>query len=67
MKTEEYLKWGTLKKICKEWQNNNPDINPMKLYDLLINDDNFNIPPKTMLHQIYKEYKSMKDLFIIGM
>ena len=46
-------------------ENNKPDINPMKLYDLLINNDNLNIPPKTMLHQIYKEYKSMKDLFII--
>lgn len=67
MKSDEYLNWSELKKVCREYQMEYSDENPLCMYDLLLKEDKYNIPPKTMLYQIYKEYKSMKDLFIIGM
>jgi superfamily II DNA or RNA helicase len=66
MKTDDYLGWVDLKKLCKEYQNKFPDENTNNLFELLQKDINMNVPPKTMLHQIYKEYKSMKDLFTIN-
>ena len=64
MKDDDYLSWKELKRVCKEYQINNPNINQYKIYDLIIDEDKFNLPQKSMLKHVYKEYNSIKDLFM---
>lgn len=66
MKTTDYLSWRELKKMCKEYQNEYPDLMPNKIYDIMLKEKDY-LPPVSMLHQIYKEYNSMKNIFSISL
>ena len=61
MKTDEYEKWGTLKKICKEWQNKYQNKKPYELYQIMIN-NGINIPIEPE-HFYEKQFTNLNDLF----
>ena len=61
MKTEEYLKWGTLKNICKEWQNKYQNKKPYELYQIMLN-NGINIPIEPE-HFYEKQFTNLNDLF----
>lgn len=64
--TDKYLSWNELKKICKEYQNKYPSKRPIELYEIIKN-ENIGLTDVEMLHQIYEEYNSLKNLFIISL
>jgi hypothetical protein len=66
MKENDYLSWPELKKLCKSCQENNIDKNPAEIFQILI-DEGHCIPSINMLHQIYKDYKSIRSLFNINL
>ncbi len=61
MKTDDYLKWSELKKICKEYQSDNPDIKVHELYKIILEKEN-NIPIEPE-NYYKKQFTNFNDLF----
>ena len=66
MKDADFLSWIELKKLCKQYQNDNAGMKLSLLYSKMIKENEI-VPPITMLNSMYKEYNSMRDIFSIGM
>ena len=63
----KYLSWAELKKISKEYQLKYPDLKPSEIYKIMLGDKKLNLVDSEMLHQIYEEYNSLRDLFSISL
>ena len=62
MDLDDYLSWMDLKKLCKQYQLDNPKLSPAKIYDLMIK-DNVKVPIEP--EEIYKnKFTNIGDLFL---
>ena len=66
MNLDDYLSWIELKKLCKQYQLDNPTLSPAKIYNLMVK-DNIKVPDISMLNQLFKEYNSLRNLFSISL
>jgi superfamily II DNA or RNA helicase len=61
MKSDDYLKWGELKKVCKEYQKNYQNKKPHELYKIMLTNEN-NVPFEPE-HFYEKQFTNLNDLF----
>ena len=61
MKSDDYLKWGELKGVCKEYQEKYQNKKPYELYQIMLNNES-NIPIEPE-HFYEKQFTNLNDLF----
>ena len=70
MDSNDFVSWSELKKLSKQFQQANMGLglglSLAKIYDAMIR-ENPRVPDMSMLNQLYKEYKSLRDIFSVSL
>jgi len=63
IKEDDYIGWNKLKGECNIYIKKYPNLSSIDIYNKKMSKDIKELPPLSMLNQIYPQYKNLKDLF----